>query len=63
MTKMVTAFVLTSLKQKFPGVNLSLMVSIKPLEPSLRAKGTTMSMVEPFSRAEGITMIVIVSFS
>lgn len=63
MAKMVRAFVLTRLKQKFPGVNLSLMVSIKTLEPSLQAKGTTMSMVEPFSRAEGITMIVIDPFS
>lgn len=59
MTKVVIALVLTRLKQTFPGVNLSLMVSIKTLEPSPQAKGTARSMAEPFSRAEGITVIVI----
>lgn len=57
------ALVLKRLKQTFPGVNLSLMVTIKTLKLSPQAKGTAMSMVEPFSQAEGITMIVIDPFS
>lgn len=51
------------LKQTFPGVNLSLTVTIKTLELSPEVKGTAMSMAEPFSQAEGITMIVIDTFS
>lgn len=63
MTKVVRVLVLTRLEQTFPDVNLSLMVSMKTLEPFSQAKGTAMSMVKPFSQAEGITMIVIDHFS